>query len=143
VKSKKFIKCCEKVFKVLFEFEFKWFELKRILKGKAKKKENLIPLPFGPAAHQPTLAPLAAARIPLSSFLFPQSLTPEPHLSAPLLLPTSVPFPLLRSIVRRRNHRRARPPPSSSPPTRANQLRHVESVSQFFFHCGRNIILNG
>jgi hypothetical protein len=89
------------------------------------------------------LAPLAAARIPLSSFLFPQSLTPEPHLSAPLLLPSSLPFPLLRSIVRRRNHRRARPPPSSSPPTRANQLRHVESVSQFFFHCGRNIILNG
>jgi hypothetical protein len=65
------------------------------------------------------------ACVSLSSFLFPQSLTRGPHLSAPLLLHSSLPILLLRPIARRLNHHRARPPPSSSPPARASQLMQL------------------
>jgi hypothetical protein len=62
VNSKIFIKFCEK-------FEGFWFEfdLKRIEKrfGKKKKKENLPPLPFGPAGRFPP-----PSQRPTSSFFF-------------------------------------------------------------------------
>jgi hypothetical protein len=94
------------------------------LKKKKKKRKGSHPLPFGPAAHQSTLAPLAAARVPLSSFLFPWSLTPGPHLLAPFsFLPPF--FSLLRPIVRRRNHHHAQPPPFLFPSVRASQLRQL------------------
>jgi hypothetical protein len=92
VRSKRFIKFCERFEKFWFEFELKRFDFAKSLKNKKKKKKRKLSYlsaqrPTGP--HK--LLPQRPASAP--SILFPpQPLTPGPHLSAPPS-PSFLPFP--------------------------------------------------
>jgi hypothetical protein len=102
VKSKRFLKFCEK-------FEGFWFEFERkSLNWKRKRKKERTTLPFGPAAEQPTFpSPAAAHALPSLSLFFSLSDTPAPPVS-----PSSSPS-FLSSLLcfdqaeRRHNLRRA------------------------------------
>jgi hypothetical protein len=95
VKSKRFIKFCERFEKFWFEFELKRFDFEKGLKKKNKKKEKKTFLPFSPAAHRPTKAFPAAARVRAFYSFSPAAAdtrTPPIGASLSLLPPLSLPL---------------------------------------------------
>jgi hypothetical protein len=110
VRSKKFIKCWEKVWKVL-----KWIWVKKIWFWKEfEKKGSLLPFqPSRPTTHLPSSRSGPRPRLLFFSPAAADTGTPPVGASLSLLPPLS--FPLLHPTVRCRDLHSARPPPPRFP----------------------------